>query len=353
MRCSFTKWFLTKPTALGQARGDVRRRSLPGGASLRWLIGKCYAVLQFSLVFFALTCVGLEQSRANEKRALSKDCQFSIDATRTATAVSGPRSLRLDDGTEVVLEGILPPTRLDHRSVIEGWALPAKASKALLQAAVGRSLELTVRRKSRDRYGRHVAQVHIKATGGRLWLQAYLVEMGHARVAVQEIDDMCQSKALLKRETAARGKHVGLWTEAGYAIKSADKPWALLRSRSTLQIVEGRVKSVAQVRSRVFVNFGSQWKSDFTIGIRRRLAKKLRISGLEIEQLKGREVRIRGWIERRGGPFIQLHSAAQLSLVPSQRLSRGPLDPSRGGTMPTREPKQKRPALPKPDVLDL
>ena len=283
----------------------------------------------------------------------SANCDFPINLTRTATAVTGPRSLRLGDGSEVVLQGILPPSKLDHRSVAENWNMPEKATRALAQAAVGRSIELSGSAKTRDRYGRRVAQVHVQANTGRLWLQAYLVQTGQARVAVQEIKEACRSGALLQVEERARSSGLGLWKEAGYAIKSANKPWELMHARSTLQIIEGRVRSVARVRSRIFVNFGRQWKKDFTIGIRGRLAKKLRVGGLTLQQLRGKKIRLRGWLERRGGPFVHLHSPAQLSLAPRQKLAGETRAQEPVITVPTIERKQKRPALGKPDVLDL
>lgn len=324
----------------------------------RRMISKCLAQLHPALAVIVLLCTSLEhswQAAAAERRPST--CKFSPYLTRTATAVTGPRSLRLDDGTEVVLQGILPPSKLDHRSVAESWSLPAKTAKALVQATVGRTIELSGNARNRDRYGRRIAHVHVRTNAHKLWLQAFLAQTGLARVADGEIKDKCKSAILLRAENAARDKQVGLWSDAGYAIKDASKPWQILRYRSTFQIVEGRVRAVARVRSRVYVNFGRQWKRDFTIGVRSRLAKKLRISGLRLEQLKGRRIRIRGWIDRRGGPFIELTSASQISLVPSRKLagrpaeSAGPLpNPS---PVPTHQDKQKRPGFRKPDAFDL
>ncbi len=314
----------------------------------RW----CNSLL-ISLIIFVLFCTSLEQVQPLFAAERAERCNFSAFLVRTATAVTGPRSLRLDDGTEVALEGLLPPSRLDHRSVPEDWALPEQAAEALAQAAVGRSVELSGRAKERDRYGRRVAQVHIQSGQGQLWLQDYLIQTGHARVAIRDIHEACQSRALLRGETIARDKRRGLWAGAGYAIRAADKPWELLRYRSTLQIVEGRVKAIARVRSKVFINFGREWKRDFTIGIRWSFAKKLRVAGLKIEQLKGRKVRVRGWIERRGGPYIQLRKREQISLVPNPKLAGSVQDNERGAPLPTYQGKEKRPAYNGPDVLDL
>ena len=282
-----------------------------------------------------------------------QNCSFSTFMTRTATAVTGPRSLRLDDGTEVVVAGILPPSKLDHPSVSETWALPARTAKALSEATIGRTIELSGNERARDRYGRRIAQIRVLSGQHQLWLQAYLARTGAARVLIKGTDDICKANALLRHEQAARGRSAGLWADAAYAIRKASKPWELLRYRSTLQIVEGRVWNVSRVRSRIYINFGKNWRRDFTIGIRRKVGKKLRVSGLTLEQLKGRNIRVRGWIQRRGGPYVQLHRAAQISLAPGKKIAG---DLPKGQTrrpLPAYQPKQKRPTFAKPDAIDL
>ena len=310
-------------------------------------------ILQVSLILFALCSSSLAQNQYASASTFGQDCSFSTFMTRTATAVTGPRSLRLDDGTEVVVAGVLPPSKLDHPSVPEIWPLPGHSAKALSDATIGRTIELSGNESMRDRYGRRVAQIRILSGQHRLWLQAYLVRTGAARVLIRNINDVCKAGALLRHEQKARGRSAGLWADAGYAIRKASKPWELLRYRSTLQIVEGRVRNVSRVRSRIFINFGKNWRRDFTIGVRQKVAKKLRVSGLTLEKLKGRKIRVRGWIQRRGGPYVQLHKATQISLVPDKKIAgKLPKNQSRN-PFPAHQPKQKRPTFAKPGAIDL
>jgi len=154
---------------------------------------------------------------------------------------------------------------------------------------------------------------------------------------------------------------LGIWSHAAYQVRSANKPRALLRFRSTFQIIEGRVAKVARVKHRHFINFGSNWRTDFTIGFNSRMRKRLIAAGVELNNLKGRRIRIRGWIERRGGPFIFIHSPEQLEILsPSHTASPSQNHPStapstssnntRANPMPRT---QKRPAEKQPGVLDL
>ena len=237
----------------------------------------CSHLLQVSLILFVLFGSAFVQSPDASAGTFGQNCSFSTFMTRTATAVTGPRSLRLDDGTEVVVAGILPPSKLDHPSVSKTWALPARTAKALSEATIGRTIELSGNERARDRYGRRIAQIRVLSGQHQLWLQAYLARTGAARVLIKGTDDICKANALLRHEQAARGRSAGLWADAAYAIRKASKPWELLRYRSTLQIVEGRVWNVSRVRSRIYINFGKNWRRDFTIGIRRKVGKTARI----------------------------------------------------------------------------
>lgn len=69
---------------------------------------------------------------------------------------------------------------------------------------------------------------------------------------------------------------------------------------------------VARVRKRIFINFDKNWRTDFTIGLTARSVRRLGLTAQQIDALKGRRVQVRGWIERRGGPFIFLRSRNQI-----------------------------------------
>ena len=62
--------------------------------------------------------------------------------------------------------------------------------------------------------------------------------------------------------------------------------------------------------------FGADWRQDFTIRIRRReLVEGFARSGLEIEQLAGRVVEVRGYVLDAGGPLIEVSHPEQLEVL--------------------------------------
>lgn len=312
----------------------------------------CSHLLQVSLILLVLFGSEFVQSPDASAGTFGQNCSFSRFMTRTATAVTGPRSLRLDDGTEVVVAGILPPSKLDHPSVSKTWALPARTAKALSEATIGRTIELSGNERARDRYGRRIAQIRVLSGQHQLWLQAYLARTGAARILIKGTDDICKANALLRHEQAARGRSAGLWADAAYAIRKASKPWELLRYRSTLQIVEGRVWNVSRVRSRIYINFGKNWRRDFTIGIRRKVGKTARIRSDigAVERSKHPRSRMDPT------PWRPLCSTPQSRPDQSRTWQKIAGDLPKGQTrrpLPAYQPKQKRPTFAKPDAIDL
>jgi hypothetical protein len=85
--------------------------------------------------------------------------------------------------------------------------------------------------------------------------------------------------------------------------------------RGRLALVEGRVLSVRLSGSTIYVNFGRRWSEDFTVTIAKRLERMFTAAGMEPKSLAHRNVRIRGIVEERGGPWIEVTRPEQIALV--------------------------------------
>ena len=164
-----------------------------------------------------------------------------------------------------------------------------------------------------DRYGRVVAQVFLPARRER-WVQAELVASGHAFVAAQVADRTCAAE-LLRHERAARNARLGLWSDPAHAPRPAEDPAAVAAERGRFTIVEGKVLSVRESGGTIYVNFGRRWSEDFTVTIAKRNERAFTAAGLEPKSLTGRRVRVRGWIEERGGPWVDAVRPEQIELV--------------------------------------
>ena len=102
-------------------------------------------------------------------------------------------------------------------------------------------------------------------------------------------------------ETAARKVKLGLWRSSYYDLLNADSPTDLLAEQGRFALVEGRVLSVHESGATIYVNFGRRWSEDFTVTILKR-NRNFTAAGLELKTLAGRQIRVRRFIEERGGP---------------------------------------------------
>ncbi|MGN6515460.1 MAG: thermonuclease family protein, partial [Rhizomicrobium sp.] len=82
--------------------------------------------------------------------------------------------------------------------------------------------------------------------------------------------------------------------------------------------VEGRVESAA-VKSRGYLNFGDDWKNDFTATIAPDDMKAFRAAGIDLETYPGKIVRVRGVVEWHNGPEIEIASPSDIEVVPALR----------------------------------
>jgi micrococcal nuclease len=238
------------------------------------------------------------------------DCTLEPGPTRAVARVLDGETLALDDGVEVRLIGALSPRPVEAAADVGYWPPEREAIAELMRLVLGHSVELAFGGRRKDRYGRLLAHVFVRSDSERVWVQGHMLRSGHARAYSLPGNAACIDE-LIAHERFAREARKGLWDHAAYQIRSADSTRELLRWRSSFQIVEGRVARVANVRGRVFLNFGDDWREDFTAIVRRRLQSP----DLDLDTLAGRRVRVRGWIERRAGPAIDIHHPNHIEIV--------------------------------------
>jgi len=65
----------------------------------------------------------------------------------------------------------------------------------------------------------------------------------------------------------------------------------------------------------IYVNFGRRWTRDFTVIILKRVSRAFTAAGVEPKQLEGHRIRVRGWIEQRGGPVISAEAPEQIEVL--------------------------------------
>ena len=135
------------------------------------------------------------------------------------------------------------------------------------------------------------------------------------RVAATAAASQARAVELLSRGNAARRAKLGLWANPYYDLLDADNPADVLAEQGAFALVEGKVVSVRESGATIYVNFGRRWTEDFTVTILKRNERIFTAAGLEPKKLAGRRIRVRGWIEERGGPWIEAARPEQIELT--------------------------------------
>jgi endonuclease YncB( thermonuclease family) len=282
--------------------------ALPISARLR---PACFSIAACFLMVLALP--------ASAADGAAPACGAEAIATAIVARVIDARTFVLDDGREVRLAGIEVAALPDADGAQSGET-PGFRAKAALESVLGGGL-VTLKRlgAASDRYGRTLAQAFVAGGGsdkglGERWVQAEMVGSGYARVSPRLGDRGCAA-TLFARERAARDAKLGLWAEPVYAVQHGEDHVAVARERGRFTLVEGKVLSVRESGGTIYVNFGRRWSEDFTVTIAKRNARIFTAAGLEPKKLQGRLVRIRGWIEERGGPWVDASRPEQIEVV--------------------------------------
>jgi endonuclease YncB( thermonuclease family) len=230
---------------------------------------------------------------------------LSWEGPVAVTEVLAGDLLRLSDGRVVRLAGIRVPS--PDAEEAGAASLAEQAPAELVRLLDGQTIRLAPAEIAHDRYGRLVA--HIERSDG-LWLQGALLERGLAQVQTRP-GETARAAEMLALERRARAAGRGLWAEAFRPQDAAD----LRDSTGHFRIVRGRVLRVAPTESYLYLNFGADWRTDFTVRLRRAELDGA-FAGIEPEGLAGRLVEVRGVVLEAGGPLIELSHLEQLQVLP-------------------------------------
>jgi endonuclease YncB( thermonuclease family) len=221
-----------------------------------------------------------------------------------AEAVDGDTVL-LADGREVRFVGIQAPKLPLGRPGFEKWPFADEARNAVAAMTLGRRVTLYYGGRETDRYGRALA--HLVTEDGT-WLQGALLRRGLARV-YSFADNRALVREMLTLETEARDTRRGIWRLDWYAVTPQH---AAARRIGQFALIEGRVVATAAIRGRGFVNFGPDYRTDFTASIAPRDLKTFTSEGIDLARYEGRLVRVRGWVKSYNGPMIEVTHPEQI-----------------------------------------
>jgi endonuclease YncB( thermonuclease family) len=285
----------------------------------------------------ALSAMAVAVAAFTASEAQARDCAGTSAGPAAAVRVVDGRSFVLADGREVRLadvETVLPaPGDEDEARVAAALAAKAALEKLVLNSAI----DVAVTAAGSDRYGRLTAYVFASSQPGEglanpgganqrtadqggtdggaaepaneLLVQSELAAAGH--VVVEPLPASPCRRLLRAAEREARVRGVGLWGVPYSILKSAADPADILADQGRFAVVQGKVLSVRENAGLVYINFGQRWRDQFTVTLLKRNASRFTAP----KMLAGHEIEVRGFIEERGGPAVEVTRPEQIDII--------------------------------------
>jgi hypothetical protein len=220
--------------------------------------------------------------------------------------------LVLEDGRAVKVEGLLlPGGAKDHAPRY----LADEAVSVLSDLTRGRLVTLASQWPKEDRYGRVRAEVFVPDNVAQPWLQLEMLHRGLARVSIAPDRRECAGELYTAEDEARRSRN-GIWSQATYAVRPASSTFAA--DTDTFQIVKGRVLSAEVKNGRAYLDFGTDWRHDFTVTISPGDMKTFRQAGVDPQSYEMKTVRVRGWVEQLHRPEIEVAGPEDIEVLDPQ-----------------------------------
>lgn len=222
---------------------------------------------RFLLLFAA--CCGLAATQASARKPVVTDTVATADGARLTMAEHG----------EIALINIFVPPGARP-------SIPAAGSRWEIKVV------------GTDRYGRALAL--LTHPGEKTTLQEDWLRAGQA-IAYSPV---ALPKKFMEAEEEARAARRGIW--------AADRTLSPQEAGEHLQqfaLVEGAVTRTYKARNAYYINFGEDWKTDFSITVPRIAWRSFKD---QLEVSPGTRLRVRGAVISENGPMITVTRPEQL-----------------------------------------
>lgn len=262
----------------------------------------------------ALQFVAPDASAARQTAIVLTACPSVGTQAAQVTKVDEHLDLALADGRSLHLVGLDPP-----QATRQSPDLPRRAQNALTQR-VGAGITFIPLSAKPDRWGRIPAFVFVATdASGQAQRNAadILLEEGLARFMPTPETHACRADFLAVEEKARHAK-LGLWNDPFYAIIAATNRTDFADKSASNVIVEGRITNVSSTAYRTTVEFAPRHDHAFTVTILKRNVAIFERSGLDIKALIGRILRVRGLLDLRFGPQIEIASSDDIELISNE-----------------------------------
>lgn len=237
--------------------------------------------------------------------AAEDDAVAAVEETGDVVLASGRRARLLDvrwTSLDDTADAAATPQAVSARPGALAWLRTLRAVRVTTLSA-----------GAVDRWNRSPAVLAVPSGGpaAPVDVAELLVAEGLALVDAGERDRLCRPE-LLAVEASARAARRGVWRDRPHRALDLE---GLGRQAGRFTAIEGRVVSVGERRERTYLNFGRDFAKDFAVVLPKRSWAALKEAGHSASSLRGRLVRVRGVVEVRRGPSVEVTAADMVEVL--------------------------------------
>lgn len=165
--------------------------------------------------------------------------------------------------------------------------------------------------------------VHLQRADDNAWVQGTMLLNGYATIRPSAIN-VEMAAEMIDLEQKAQKAQTGLWKDSAYETYTSENAEKAIKSWA---VIEGTIKASAIIRNTVYLNFGDNWKTDFTTGLESKVRREMAKHNIDPLSLTHTNVRVYGWVEDRNGPYISLLAPEWLHILTGNDKSEAPEHP--------------------------
>ncbi len=248
------------------------------------------------------------EETATVERAIDGDTLVLTDGQRVRLdAVNALEIMRKPADLAKCLPSLRTGGRADYGCDL---TLARAAQHELQQLTAGKIVKLRINPQRRDdRYGRLLAQVLVTGSDGKvISVTERLLADGLVHVYPLSGREIGTSD-LLPIEARAREQKLGIWQLPD--LRPTPPEQAQTRF-GHYALIEGKVLSAHRTKTAIQLNFGPEYRTDFTVQVDKRDWSKFR--SVDFRALQGKRILVRGYLYEDNGPAMRLTNDGQIAV---------------------------------------
>lgn len=245
---------------------------------------------------------------------LSDHCPHTTLQTAKAISINEDADIILDDGRRLKIANIFFP-RTGANS-----PLPEETIRFLRRNLAQKTIKYIAAAKT-DRYQRTPAHIITQSDNNpqTKWFQPKIIQAGLGLFMPEPFkekhnpycdnDDLKQILRHYDQENMRKQNHSPL-----IPVYKPDND-ILWEMEGNFIFVEGALLKTHSSDKKIFLNFGTQWKSDFTAVISSNAEGAIQKHFKSISNLEGKQLRLRGFLDLYNGPSMRIDHPLQMELL--------------------------------------